>query len=220
MDPPLGKNQPQSKLSEAAEPPKETMVGQDSQPAGNVPVKPQPAGKDIKKTKKKAGLFLSVAILGLVDLLCLFVFAFLLANLPAKAQQASILKTQNYHLAALGNLSDIEIQLNLAQQKTDQLKALYPDENQLLKFVNQIDRFKERRIVTHFSFASNNKEKDKLGYLEVPIVIEFRGSWPQISQALEQIEQLPFLLRAIDVSAEQLSGQEMKLRYGGVLYVK
>ena len=150
----------------------------------------------------------------------LLALLFLLTNLPHKGEKISLLRSQNFQAAAISGDQSFINNLSQAQIKADQLQALYPNEARLLKFVEEIDRLKDKGVISRFSFANDDPVKDKTGYIGVPIVIEFRGTWPQISQTLKSVQGLPFLIRAIDIEISQIPNQGIqRLMFGGVLYV-
>lgn len=174
---------------------------------------------EIKKKGKPSSLLLKVAILGIADLLCIMILIWLLTRLPEKAGELKNLRSLQ-RKASVENAAVIEKEIMLSQVKTDKLAALFPDEAGLINFVKEIDRLKSGGIATHFSFASNKVVKDKTGVLGLPLLIEFRGSWSEVDTALQKVQELPFLIRAVNVEVRQLPESEfINLRYGGVLYV-
>jgi len=191
-----------------------------SQPPQDPKTSEQKTEPKEKKQQGKPRLLLNVAILGGLDLICLLALLFLLTNLPQKGEKINLLRSQNFQAAAISGDQSLINNLSQAQIKADQLQALYPNEARLLKFVEGIDRLKDTGVISRFSFANDDPVKDKTGYIGVPIVIEFRGTWPQISQTLKSVQDLPFLIRAIDIEISQIPNQGIqRLMFGGVLYV-
>ena len=173
-----------------------------------------------EKQSGKSRLLLNIVILGGLDLIWLLALLFLLTNLPQKGEKISLLRSQNLQAAAISGDQSLISSLSQAQIKADQLQVLYPNEARLLKFVEEIDRLKDKGVISRFSFANDDPVKDKTGYIGIPIVIEFRGTWPQISQTLKSVQNLPFLIRAIDVEISQIPNQGIqRLKFGGILYV-
>jgi Tfp pilus assembly protein PilO len=62
---------------------------------------------------------------------------------------------------------------------------------------------------------------DKTGNYGIPVIIELNGAWESIGQDLQEIQKLPFLLRAISIDAEPDKENEsmIQFKYGGFLYV-
>lgn len=170
------------------------------------------------KIKKLSPLLLKVAILGTVDFFCVIILLWLLSNLPVKADKLRNLQTLK-RKATLVNLGSVEQEIMANKDKTDKLKAIFPDETGLLNFVQEIDKLKSEGVVRHFSFVSNKAIKDKTKYYGLPLAIEFRGSWQQIDLVLGKMQSFPFLIRPVNIEIREQEENLVNLKYGGVLYV-
>ena len=160
-----------------------------------------------------------ILILGIVNLVCLFVLIFILSLLPRKAEE---LKNLRSLIAKANSQSSNEIilaEISAAKKKTEKLTSLFPDENGLVKFTGQIDNLKNQGAVINFSFAKDIAVKDKTGLIGLPIVIEISGTNTQADSALRQIQNMPFLLRAINIEIKKIEDAKIRLKFGGILYV-
>lgn len=177
-----------------------------------------PAKKPISKFK--SSLFGQVALLGLIDIICVLALVLLLVILPQKAAELKRLKSLQLKAASKPSTDLILAEIGSAKQKSEKLEKAFPDEIKLLEFVQAIDELKTEGVITHFSFVSNNVVKDRTGLMGLPLVIEFAGSGSKVDYALRKVQQLPFLLRAVTVEVKQKGQEELiNLKYGGILYV-
>ena len=175
--------------------------------------------KKVKTKRKQSSLFVRIVILAIIDLLCIIILVWLLSKLPEQAEELRGLRSLQYK-ASLGDIKAIEKEIATKQEKTDKLNTFFPDEIGLIDFVKEIDKFKNEGIVTNFSFVSDKVVKDKTRVLGLPLVIEFRGNWPEVDKALQKIQKLPFLIRAVNIEVKKIPDSEsINLKYGGVLYV-
>jgi len=187
-------------------------------PANLIPNIATEAGK-VKPNKTSSDLLVKVMILGIINLVIVIILIFLLGAISQKAQELKKLRTLKAK-AAQADLETIQLDIAASKDKADKLTAIFPDETGLVSFTKGIDKLKQDKLVSHFSFASDDVVKDKTGFLGLPLVLEFRGTWSQIDQALKNIYQLPFFIRAINVEVKKIPGEgEVSFKYGGILYV-
>jgi len=171
------------------------------------------------KTPVKARLLMWVLIIGLVDLVCLFVLVLLLGILPQKAEELKTLRSLNTKNSLQKTNNEIMAEIASGKIIIDKLAAFFPDENGLVKFTEQIDKLKNQGVVSYFSFASNEVVQDKTKYIGLPIIIEFQGTAQQVENGLKSIQSLPYMLRTIDIEIKKQDEEKVNLRYGGILYV-
>ena len=171
------------------------------------------------KTPVKARLLMWVLIIGLVDLVCLFVLVLLLGILPQKAEELKTLRSLNTKNSLQKTNNEIMAEIASGKIIIDKLEAFFPDENGLVKFTEQIDKLKNQGVVSYFSFASNEVVQDKTKYIGLPIIIEFQGTARQVENGLKSIQSLPYMLRTIDIEIKKQDEEKVNLRYGGILYV-
>lgn len=172
-----------------------------------------------KKFKPKEKLLINLGILGVINLICVLILVVLLGGFPQKAEELKRLRNLSIQVARQLDMELLELEIINNKPKADKLLALFPDETKLLEFIREIDKLKNEGVIIHFSFANNDPVKDKTEFVGLPIIIELRGSWAQIDSALKRIEALPFLTRVINIEIRQASGDNMSLKYGGILYV-
>lgn len=194
----------------------------EQQQSKQTPVKTVQARPEIKKkaTKRKSGFLMQITVFGAVDLICVLMLIVLLRFLPRKAEEIKNLRSLGLKAAIQTDVKKVEAEIAGSKLKTDKLKAFFPDENGLIDFVKEIDKLKKEGVVTHFSFVSNSVVLDKTKLEGLPMVIEFRGNLSQVDQALQKLQEAPFLIRAINVQIKKEADKDsFDLKYGGILYV-
>ncbi len=182
--------------------------------------KKAPKVKKTKKRKSKISFWVKDIILAVVNIGFIVALVIIVGRLPARASRLKFLKNEDLKVTVKGSLDITEVEIESSRKKADKLLILFPDESGLIGFVKEIDDLKEEGIVTRFAFASENAVRDKTGYYGIPLVIEFAGTWGQIGQALQKIDDLTYLLRAVNIEViPQPEGDLVQFRYGGFLYV-
>lgn len=159
-----------------------------------------------------------ILIFGLVNLLGLIFLGLLLTDLRQKTLEMKKMKGLAVQASQI-NLENLQTEITENKDKSEQLEAVFPNEEGLIEFIKKIDELKKDKQLTYFSFAADNILKDKTGYLGLPLVFETKGNWQQISASLSSIYHLPFLIRAINLEIRQVTEKEMSLKFGGILYV-
>ena len=175
----------------------------------------------VKKAKKeKTSLWWKDLILAVFNLVLIVGAVVILGKLPSRALEFKALRNAELQLTTKSSFDIAELEIESSSQKADRLLVLFPDEPGLVEFVKEIDTLKEEGIVTRFFFASEKAVRDKTGYYGIPLVIEFSGTWDQIGLAIQIIDDLPYLLRAVTVDAEPEPDTGLIIfKYGGFLYV-
>jgi len=173
----------------------------------------------LRKGSFLSNLLVRAAILGLINLLFIGATVYLTRLLPAKAGEVMRLRSEQLAIGAK-NAELIKSDIDENKNKSDKLIALFPDDSGLVSFANDLDKIKKEGKVAGFSFANNEAIKDKTGYLGIPVLIEFQGTWSEIDIDLQKIQAIPYLLRPIeiDVSPSETEGL-IDFKFGGFLYV-
>ncbi len=166
---------------------------------------------------------LGIVVLNTINLLVLSVTAILLVNLPKKADEVKEQRNSLVSSITSSDIQNVRKEIELYKDKTSRLKSFFPDDSGLIDFVKEVEEIKEGGVLTGFSFANKEVVKDATGYYGIPIVLQFTGSWPDISRDVEQFEKLPYLVRPIKVeSTTSLDGDGknvVNFKYGFFLYV-
>lgn len=159
-------------------------------------------------------------ILGIINLVFVITLAFILGNLPQKTVQLKALKSQILKAQNTQGSRLLMLDIENNRQKSQFLDELLPDERGLINFVRDIDRIKTQGVIVSFSFGGKEPVVDKTGFLGIPIIITLRGSGDEIASALDQIQELPYLIRAVKIDSDyQESEDVINFKYGGFLYV-
>lgn len=167
-----------------------------------------------KRLKTRAIIILGINFVGII------ILVILLRKLPTKALELKGLKNSiiTAEQSAEVNFADLELKSN--KELAEKLLVMYPDEVGLVNFIQEIEKLKKRGIVTNFSFANQTPVRDKTRYLGIPIAIEIKGNWKEISGALVDLQKLPYLFRPVSMSTQPDSEEGLiNVRYGGFLYV-
>lgn len=176
--------------------------------------------KEAKKDNGQKKWWIKDIVLASVNFLFLAGILILLGMLPAKGKEFKQLRNRYEIASAKSEVEIAEFEIQDSSQKADELIAIYPKQSGLADFAGQMDLLRGEGLITNFSFASEKAVRDRTGYYGVPLVIRLSGTWDQISQGLSRIEELPFLLRAVNVEAVLTpDGNLVDYKYGGFLYV-
>jgi len=180
----------------------------------------QPLKKEGSGNISIFGQYKKTIILGIVDLLALTAWVFLLSQLPKKAEEISKIKTQAFLQTESIDAKLIQTQLTENKEKINKLLNLLPQEDSLVNFIKEEENLKGQGLITNFSFASDKTIKDDNNYPVLPFIIESDGDSSLINSALQKIDQLPFLIKptAVEIT-KQLDGS-IHLKYAGFLYVE
>jgi Tfp pilus assembly protein PilO len=183
--------------------------------------KAKPVIKKEKTTKKglKINFWIKDILLAIVNIAFIVALVFLLGELPKKALELKKLKNDELEASVKSKVQIAEYDLLSSGEKADDLAKLLPDDEGLIEFVKEIDKLKEAGLVTRFSFASEQAVKDNNKNFGIPLIIEFSGTWAQISDGLQRLEGLPYLLRAISIEVRKNQEGILSYKYGGFLYV-
>lgn len=199
------KNQAKTPLKQKPEKSKQILV-----------TKPAKAKKNIGE---KVG-WVRELTLGVINLVFAVALAYLLIQLPQRAAEVKVLRGSELDISEDGGFKINKFELDKNKEKADRLIALFPDEQGLLTFVDEIEKLKREGSVVDFSFASKDPVVDKTNNFGIPMVIELKGTWGQIDQDLQKIQKLPFLFRPVSFNAGLIEDEGViDLRYGGFLYV-
>ncbi len=177
--------------------------------------------KAIKPVPEHKNIWLKDIVLAVINVCFIVGLIYLLNKLPLRANQVRSLRGE----AQLTNSADedtniLKFELEQSNQDYEQLKSLYPDEDRLLKFVDEIEKLQTSGTVIGFTFASSLPVVDKTKELGLPIIIEMSGSWENIAQDVATIQKLPFMFRPVTFDAEEDREENVvHLKYGGFLYV-
>lgn len=177
----------------------------------------------VRKSKKRRGSkrwWVKDILLAVVNIIFLVVTVVLLGMLPQRGAEFKKLRTVFIQASEKSEVEIAKLEIDASSKINDSLAALFPDEAGLVEFAKEIDKLKEEGLVTSFSFASEKAVRDQTGQFGVPIVIIIEGSWSQVGDAMQKLQGLPFMLRAVSIDAERVpEGNLISFRYGGFLYV-
>lgn len=190
----------------------EDSLGVDSQDQKKPNIKP--------KEKKKRFVWAKDIGLGLLNLVFIIGLVYILSQLPIKSAQLKSLREAAYK-PTVSNLDVQKFELDKNAEDISKLKAVFPNEEGLIKYVDELEKIKADGTIVGYSFASKDPVRDKSKNSGFPVIIEFAGSWENIERDMKRVQELPFLFRVVSVDAEELieNGGVIDLRYGGFLYV-
>ncbi|MBU0570007.1 hypothetical protein KKB40_04470 [Patescibacteria group bacterium] len=199
---------------------KESPDNSDEKPATRESVTQMPSENEEVVEKRKLPFSPRDIILGIINLISLALLIIILTKFPDKAQELKELRIQNVKNESSVSFEFVEIEAS--KEKTHQLEDLFLDEAGIVNFVGRVEELKtEGGAIDKITFASQEVTKDKTGNYGIPVIIELNGTWESIGQDLQEIQKLPFLLRAISINAEPDKDRDgmIKFGYGGFLYV-
>lgn len=180
--------------------------------------------KTEKKPKKKKtrdlrkSLLVKASVLGIIDLLAFFLLIYYVGQVPFISDEISDAAKQNV-TANENAAQELSAQITRNKTQIDLIDSYFNDEVGYVKFVQEIDGLRNSGVVTNFEPRSQNYIKDKTKSLGLPFVIEFTGSEDVLSQGINKLQNLPFMIRPINVSVVKIDDVNYILTYGGFLYV-
>lgn len=174
------------------------------------------------KEKKPEKPFFRIIIMTVINFVGLLGLIFVLGLLPDKALELKVLRNLSLSSDQKSKVNTADLQIKTNIELADKLTQLYPDEVGLVEFVQEIERMKAEGKIINFSFVNKDVVKDKTKLLGIPFVVEFEGTWEQIDANLNELQTLPYLIRAITVDVKVKDGEEegiINFKYGGFIYV-
>lgn len=175
--------------------------------------------KKIKK-KRKGFVWLKDTVLAVVNITFIIILIYLLQQMPSKAKEINSLRSTSITSKSVGTGEVQFFDLDTNKEKIEALTGVFPDEDKLLQFVAAIEEIRDTGSVVGFTFGSENPVLDKTKNLGLPIRIDLRGSWEEISRDIERIQKLPYLFRPVTFDAQELPQEGyVEVKYGGFLYV-
>ena len=173
-----------------------------------------------QKAKTDLRPYASILLLGLINVIIIIVLLFVLGQLPHKASEVKVARNRQIKNISGGDVEAVKREIERNSIKIQVIRDLYPDQTEVISFVNAIDSLKEEGTLVNFSFASEAPVVDRLGFKALPVVITISGDVDSIRSGLSSIDNLPYVLRPVTVEMTRSEDEtSFVLQYGGVLYV-
>ena len=176
---------------------------------------------DSNKGKELRPLFSYKDItLGVINFVLLVILIILLTKLPQKSLESKNLRAQE--IINQTNPTSEYADVPDAQKKVDDMKKLFLNETGIVDFVNQVEALKTTNpVIQKVTFASQKAIADKTGNFGIPVIVQLSGGWQDIGSALEKIQSLHFLFRAVnlDIQHSKDDPNVVIFNYGVILYV-
>lgn len=171
--------------------------------------------------EKHKNIWLKDIVLAVINVCFIVGLIYLLNKLPVRSSQVRSLRGEaQLTNSASEDTNILKFDLDQTTDDFEKLKNLYPNEDRLLTFVDEIEKLQENGTVVGFTFASKDPVIDKTKELGLPIIIEMSGSWENIANDIQTIQSLPFMFRPVTFDAEEDREENVvQLKYGGFLYV-
>lgn len=171
-------------------------------------------------TKKPSkNIFSNIIFIVTVNLLLVGLTIFFVYSLNAKAVELKQIRNEIINADKISSAQIVSSELQSNQKFSDALLALFPDESGLVSFISQIEKEREKGIITDFYFANPDAVKDRTGSFSVPFVLTMTGTWEQIDVELQFLQKLPFIIRTITFKSVTLPDNTVEVDYGGLIYV-
>lgn len=177
-------------------------------------VKSEKSGSAERGRKMKPWIILLV-----VNVTMLMISVYFILSLPKKASDLNKLRSNEQKVKESKNIDVSGLEYKPAKDNVDKLTGFYPDEGGVIKFIEMVDGLKEKGQIKNFSLVGQDAVKDKTGAYGIPFIVELEGSWTDINLSLQEVQKLPYLIRAINVEVNVIDENTVNLKYGGFLYV-
>ncbi len=177
-----------------------------------------------KSLKRIAGIPFSTRdfILNSINVLTLILLFVMLSRIEGKAKDLKEVQNENIKLSENYNYNTEQVDINL--KKAEEINSLFTTDTGVIDFVNDVERLNASGATRSVNFSSPDPVKDRSGSFGRPIIINLRGNWSQIDQAIDEIHNLPYYFRPIKVEIETADLEEgsgnLDVRYGGLLYLE
>ncbi len=154
------------------------------------------------------------------DLLALILLIVILVRTQKLASDIKDVRSQSAGFTPL-NVERVKNEIATQKDSEKRLKALFPNELQIVDFISQVNQIKSDGILKNFSFPTDNVVRDKTSFTGLPILFTMSGKIQDIDNTLKRLNDLPYMIRSVDVKltlAKDASASAI-LDYGGFLYV-
>lgn len=162
-----------------------------------------------------------IVVFNVVNVILVVIILFLVGRLPGEAEKVKNLRSEEIAAQESSSIGVLTSELEKNSSKIQELKDVFVDENQFISFVTSIESIRSQGILSDVTFPVVNPVKDGSGHLGLPVSIVARGNQDQLNLAIEEVLNLPFLLRPVNVNLEVVNQTEQTyiLRLGLFLYV-
>jgi Tfp pilus assembly protein PilO len=172
------------------------------------------------KPSQRRPWWLSIAIMGIIDVLFIIASFLLLGRIAAIANSIYKLNGEKIVAEQKSNAGLVKQEIENHKEDADKLFSLFPSNDKLLEIIDQMDQLKRDGLIAQYTFVSDTPVKDKSGYQGLPIMFDITGSVEGINNALKKINDLPFILRDIKMEIKELpKAAGYTVKYGVILYV-
>ena len=158
-------------------------------------------------------------ILLAINLLMFASCIYLVTALPKKAQALNKARSDEQRVKESKNVDVTGLEYKPTKDNVDKLNSFYPEESGVIKFIEDVERLKNDGVIKDFSLVGQNAVKDKTGGYGLPFIVSVQGSWENINTGLQALQNLPYLIRAINIEARIVDEGVTDFKYGGFLYV-
>lgn len=171
--------------------------------------------------KEPSGLsqYAGIILLGLLDICALVGIFWITTKFPSVAREFNSRRVASEQATVKDATEIAKAELASLDKDTSELKSYFPNESGLVGFVQAMESLKQNTVIG-YTFANKEPVKDSTGTPAVPVILQFSGTWSQIDADLVTIQELPYIIRFVDVESRQ--DQEtgvVDLSLGGFIYV-
>ena len=172
------------------------------------------------KNYLKSTILKKTPIVLIGDFLAIIFLIIILVRMQSVADQIKTVRSESASFTPV-NIEAVKAEILKTKDTQTKLKLVFPKELELVDFINRINAIKSDAVLKNFSFPSDNIVRDKGGNIGLPILLSFSGKIDDINASLQKVNDLPFIIRAIDfkLSVSPDSSGSASLDYGGFLYV-
>jgi len=210
----IGKHKVDDKADQAAE----KLDIQTKNQTETIPPQVDNQTKKLKTLDLRKSLLVKASVLGVIDLLAFFLLIYYIGQTSFVVSDIKDAMKDN---VAVNENAVVGLKSQIAQNQT-QLKmvdSFFHDEIGYVHFVKEIDGLRSAGLVSNFELRSKDYIRDKTKSLGLPFVAEFTGSSDILSEGVNRLQNLPFIVRPINVTIDRVDDTTFILTYGGFLYV-
>lgn len=177
------------------------------------------SGSATKIKNRKTMIIKSWLFLLIVNMILFSLSIYFIVILPKKAEELNKARSDEQRVKESQKVDITGLEYQPTQEKVEKLIKYYPEEAGVIDFIERVEGLKKLGYVKNFALVGQDAVKDKTGVYGIPFIVEFEGNWESTNVSLQELQKLPYLIRAINIEAKVIDTNLVNFKFGGFLYV-
>ena len=173
---------------------------------------------DIKPlpVKKKNHTRTKIVVFNIINIFLIGAIFYLLNRFTPLALEIQELRANAILAQETSDIAVLESDLERYEDEVRELRDVFITENNYINFISSVEQIKTDEVITVFT-PSGNTTTDKDRDVGFTIIFELRGSQEQVGNKLNQIQNLPYIIKPINFEISFTEEGLVVLRYVGLL---